>query len=376
MIPLASLSKCSPPDAGGQSSKRSPFPVGLTVLNTNSQVKDAAGHICFVPVLDTDALSTVDRTKANNLVRQGCINTIIARIEAVAAVGFTCRLPDEVGVMHDRCCRPFLCAMQLDSKETYAYAGLRSERCCPWCRLRNGRSIFRIARPHNTDEIKRLWVAADAPNNSDERRQARARLRRHGWHDTRRCGLLDVADACLLPGPQGGGPLRGIIGVDVLHGIYQAWHGYLFDVLGLLMPTAEAAHRKALDAVVGGFVLRDPQSGKRLRRLTSLLGKEGLTAEKRVILLFLLTNGLGTSASVLGLPREVSAVALQCVSSCEIVFLACRNHRPYTEMELITIFEEQGVQFFAALEQLRDHADTGVSTHAHSIFVHSRECIL
>ena len=164
--------------------------------------------------------------------------------------------------------------------------------------------------------------------------------------------------------------------MDVLHGIYQAWHGYLFDVLGLLMPTAEAAHRKALDAVVGGFVLRDPQSGKRLRRLTSLLGKEGLTAEKRVILLFLLTNGLGTSASVLGLPREVSAVALQCVSSCEIVFLACRNHRPYTEMELITIFEEQGVQFFAALEQLRDHADTGVSTHAHSIFVHSRECIL
>ena len=50
---------------GGQTSKRSPFPVGLTVLNVNAEVQDAAGHICFVPVLDVHDLSTVDRTKAN-----------------------------------------------------------------------------------------------------------------------------------------------------------------------------------------------------------------------------------------------------------------------------------------------------------------------
>jgi hypothetical protein len=118
---------------GGQTSKRSPFPVGLTVLNVNAEVQDAAGHICFVPVLDVHDLSTVDRTKANFLLRQGCINAVISRIEAVAAVGFTCRLP---GFVQERRFRPFLCAMQLDSKETYAYAGLRSERCCPWCRLR------------------------------------------------------------------------------------------------------------------------------------------------------------------------------------------------------------------------------------------------
>jgi len=345
---------------GGQTSKRSPFPVGLTVLNVNAEVQDAAGHICFVPVLDVHELSTVDRTKANFLLRQGCINAVISRIEAVAAVGFTCRLP---GFVQERRFRPFLCAMQLDSKETYAYAGLRSERCCPWCRLRNGRSAFRVATPHDTAEVERLWAAADAPTNSEARTMARARLRRHGWHETRRCGLLDVARHCLLPGPADSGPLRGIVGVDVLHGLYQAWHGYLFEALDTLMPTPEAAHRKALDAVVGEYTLRDPESGKRVRRLTSLLSKDGLTAEKRVILLFLLASSLGTSASVLGVNPEVSTAALQCISSCEIVFLACRNHRPYTQEELKTIFEGQGIQFFGALVTLRDHADSGVCAY-------------
>ena len=160
--------------------------------------------------------------------------------------------------------------------------------------------MFRTARPHDVGEIRQLWAAADAPAISRARTAARDRLARHGWHPTRRCGLLDVADACLLSGPVGGGPLRGIIGVDILHGIYISWSRYLFQALRKLLPTETSRARKALDACVSAFVLRDPETGKRLRRLNTLLSLDGLTAEKRVILMFLLATALGTGGEVLG----------------------------------------------------------------------------
>ena len=141
---------------GGQTSKRSPFPVGLTVLNVNAEVQDAAGHICFVPVLDVHDLSTVDRTKANFLLRQGCINAVISRIEAVAAVGFTCRLP---GFVQERRFRPFLCAMQLDSKETYAYAGCAPSAAVPGADYAT--AAPRLASQHPTTQ--RRWSDCGPP---------------------------------------------------------------------------------------------------------------------------------------------------------------------------------------------------------------------
>ena len=170
--------------------------------------------------------------------------------------GFHANFPAETErIVFGAVSHSFVVCRQLDSKETYAYTGLRAERCCPWCRLRKGRSAFRDASPHDTSQMLQLWSAADSPIASDARRSARAKLQRYGWHSTRRCGLLGVASACLLPGPTGGGPLRGVIGVDVLHGIYTAWTQYLFDTLRTLLSDTA---RKALDASVGDFVLRDP----------------------------------------------------------------------------------------------------------------------
>ena len=109
---------------GGFASSRNPLPIGLTVLNTNSQMAKESGHICYMPVLSTAELQGVDTVLANHLIRQGCINAIVERIESIAKVEFSCKLPGRDGAHRIRRCKPFLCSMQLDSKETYAYAGL------------------------------------------------------------------------------------------------------------------------------------------------------------------------------------------------------------------------------------------------------------
>ena len=93
-----------------------------------------------------------------------------------------------------------------------------------------------------------------------------------------------------------------------------------------------------------------------------MLGKEGLTAEKRVILLFLLASALGKTANILGLSRELSEAAIQCVASAQIVFLACRQHRPYSADELKEIFEIQGRMFFKSLEKLWDEGQRKVGS--------------
>jgi len=333
----------------------------VTVLNVNGTVLRSAGLVCYVPEATAAHMSGRDAVEVRHLLRQGCINAIVGRIETIARTGFACLLPHlEQAVTKSYCCRPFLCCMQLDSKETYAYAGLRSERCCPWCRLRPGRSLFRTAREHDRAEITSLWAVANPPVRSAARRAARLRLGRHGWHPTRRCGLLDVAKSCLLPGPVGGGVLRGIIGVDVLHGLYIAWNRYLFGTLRKLLPSETSKARKALDSVIAGFVLRDPETGKRQRNLDSLLGQEGLTAEKRVMLMVLLATALGTSGGVLGAPREIVEAVTQSVASAEVVFLACRGHRSYTEDELSMIFKDQAMLFFGSLAKVMKYADEQV----------------
>lgn len=303
-------------------------------------------------------MGTAKQVQVKHLLRQGCISAIIKRIETLAETGFSCLLPCDEG-LKIRNCRPFLCCMQLDSKETCAYACLRAERCCPWCRLRNGRSAFRRSRPHDPAEITVLWNTADGPP-GQERTKARARLKRHGWHPTRRCELLSTASKCLLPGPEGGGPFRGIIGVDIMHGVFIAWSRYLLDALRKILPTAGSKPRRALESFASTFVLRDSVSGKRLRRIHSLLGKEGLTAEKRVIIVFLLATALGTDGTVLSIPPEVYQALVQCIVSAEVVFLSCRGHRPYTEVELSTIWESQTLLFFSGLARIAKYTDEEV----------------
>ena len=105
--------------AGGCTSARNPEPVGLTVMNMNGQVLAVSGLICYAPKATNAQLSSRDKVQVRHLLRQGCINAIVQRIETIARTGFSCYLPvgDALRIFH---CSPFLVTMQLDSKETYA----------------------------------------------------------------------------------------------------------------------------------------------------------------------------------------------------------------------------------------------------------------
>ena len=320
---------------------------------------DSAGLVCYFPVLSKKDFSK----KAAHLIRQGVVNAVLDCIEAVARHGFVCRLPTPEGNQRIYHCRPFVCSIQADSKETKEYCCLRAERCCPWCRHRKGFSNFKKCKPHNVEELEELWKIADiAPLRSRDGKLAREKLQRWGFHATQRCGLLVHARACLLPGPPDSGPYRGVVGVDIMHGIFIAWHRYIMDGLDLLLRSEKSKARFALNTMVSNYVLTHPDTGKRTRRINSLFGKEGLTAEKRVLIVFLLACALAPDASILRdeVPQDVKEALLQAVASAELVFLACRNHRAYTNKELVTIFEDQGLLFFASLEKIYAHAQQQV----------------
>ena len=76
--------------------------------------------------------------------------------------------------------------------------------------------------------------------------------------------------------------------------------------------------------------------------------------------MFLLATALGTGGEVLGVSREIVEAVKQCVASAEVVFLSCREHRPYTAAELAMIFKDQAMLFFGGVAKVTKYADEQV----------------
>ena len=111
---------------------------------------------------------------------------------------------------------------------------------------------------------------------------------------------------------------------------------------------------------------RDPVTGIAHPRLTYLLRMVNLTAEKRVRAIFYWAHVLGTNAEVI--VAGMRTPALVAVSTLQLILIASRGHRSYTQKELDTIYVKVGHQFFTSLETLAEFVDNermATGTRAH-----------
>ena len=274
-------------------------------------------------------------------------------IEARAHHGFSC---DIAGQTH--WCFPRLGAMSLDTPERVKYFGLRSARACGLCRLRNGRSVTRRARRHDKDHLNTLfsWAQFNAHTKPQisARSRARKRLLRYGWNYKHMCGLDQYARDCLVPVPRFGNvPLAGLVHSERMHLFFINYCQYAMNNLAACVPASQYA--TAHKYVLACQQFRDPQTGKTHPRLASVLKMTHLTAERRVRAIFYWAHVLGTKAEVI--VRELRSDAKVVVATLQLMLIAVRGHRAYTEKELNFIFNEVGTQFFRSMEKLSVYAE-------------------
>ena len=101
---------------------------------------------------------------------------------------------------------------------------------------------------------------------------------------------------------------------------------------------------------------RDPETGKTSRvPKGAITSQVGLTAELRVLAVFLTMHVLGSQASLLDTPthKRIRGSVLTAGSSLILILTAVRKKRPYSEREWDEIFGSVTLTFFRALDNIR-----------------------
>ena len=109
-----------------------------------------------------------------------------------------------------------------------------------------------------------------------------------------------------------------------------------------------------LQMLCGRF--RDPETGQTSRAPKGAITSQvGLTAELRVLAVFLTMHVLGSQASIFDTPthEHVREHILMAGSSLVLILTAVRNKRPYTDREWDEIFGPVCTRFFSALDSIR-----------------------
>ena len=345
---------------------RSAYPICLQVMNCNSAPADCVGLVGYVPHLEASDgwLDTTDYKDANYHLLQECIAHVVRLIEKRSQHGFKCLLKGQETLLFPR-----LGAMTLDTPERTKYFGLQNQRSCGFCRLRNGRSLWRSSTRQDNELIHLLmtWANGEAHTKVtiSQRAKARAKLKRHGWNYKRRCRLIDVARHCLIPTPQfTKTPFAGLLHYERMHTFFINYCTYLLEILSALVPKNK--YNAVNEIVRRCHVFRDPVSGRTHPRLKSILKMTHLTAERRVRAIFYWAHALGTRAEVILPPMRIYAQVA--VSTLQLLLIAVRGHRAYTRAELNTIFIDVGSEFFKSLENMSQFLDekrmqTGQKAH-------------
>ena len=297
-----------------------------------------------------------------------CIARVVSRIEARATYGFRCVLDGRTHVYF-----PKLGGMSLDTKERQKYFGLRSQRACGFCRLRNGRSAARVGRRQDQQLLNLLlrWAHTDAEGpgsraRKSQRAKARAKLYRHGWDYKKPCRLMQFARSCLVHitrfGPV---PYAGLIHFERLHVFFINYCDYAMHHLAKLVKEEDFSFVRSMVSACHQF--RDTVTGVTHPRLRSVLKMTHLTAERRVKAIFYWAHILGTKAEIICEECRCHAQAL--VSTLQLLLIATRGRRAYTEQELDVVFTDAGKQFFTSLEAIAKYHEeqrmtTGRKSHA------------
>ena len=248
---------------------------------------------------------------------------------------------------------PRLGAMTLDSPERVKYFGLRNFKACGICRNRWGRSNTRKATCHRPAHVQQQYTIAHASTTVNGRRKrARDELYRHGLDWKKQCLLPDHAKRCLVHIEEFGPRLYGgLCRYERMHVYFTNYCTYLMDEI---VPCVDRRHHDFVHRVVlQCHQFRDPHTGSGHPRLPYLLKMNHLTAERRVRGIFYWAHVLGLKAQVIH--AEVRVHVQLAVAYLQLILIALRGHRPYTQPELVTIFEDVGRQFFSHLERIAEY---------------------
>ena len=142
---------------------RSAVPMCIQVMNVNSASEDTIGLVGYLPHVevsdsykDSGALYSAKRHVQQVCciyihicciyvhiccIHQECVGYVLRAIERNAKYGVRCQIGHDTLRLYPR-----LGALVLDTPERVKYFGLRSNRACGICRLRQGRSATRYAR--------------------------------------------------------------------------------------------------------------------------------------------------------------------------------------------------------------------------------------
>ena len=329
---------------------RSVCPICVQVMNTNSGSKFGVGLVGYLPRIEvSNALrQTKEYAQASHHLLQTCIGEVLRCIERRAEHGFKCVLGG-----HEHVFFPRLGAMTLDTVERVKYFGLRSVRSCADCRLRKGRSCARRAGRHDVDVLNNLFRWAHSTGTTavtiSQRSKARKKLQRHGFKHQTPCALHQYTHFCLVHVPQFPKKMFGALCTyERMHSFYIAFCTYAMDQLTACVQPSHLGRVEQIVKECQNF--RDPLTGNTHPRLKSILAMTHLTAERRVRAMFYWAHILGTKAECI-IP-DLRTPALVVVATLQLMLIALRGHRSYSEQELNTIFGDVGTEFFKAVETL------------------------
>ena len=133
-----------------------------------------------------------------------------------------------------------------------------------------------------------------------------------------------------------------------MHTVFIGAIGYLLEaVVDILTPS----QKLRLDAVADKLSpLRNPVTGKYVRRITKVTQLSYLTAEQKVISLFTMAHALGHRASIC--PDATRTYVLQAIAAMQIICCVTRGKKPFTEAEHNHVFHIIGKEFWYSLSRL------------------------
>ena len=250
--------------------------------------------------------------------------------------------------------------MTLDTPERVKYFGLRSQRGCPYCRLRNGRSCARHrAKSHDPVEVLNKFQLARSPAHTRAaislRSKARQSLLRQGFKWKYMCQLNYFTNRCLVSIPNL--PPRlfgGVCQFERIHTFFINYCNYATELFELCLKPGSLNLVRQRISQCHNF--RDPRTGITYFRLQTLIKMVHKTAERRVMSIFYWAHVMGPTADVIA--EEVRLNALAAVSTLQLLLISTRGHRSYTRLEWDEIFTQVGQQFFVNLETLAEYAET------------------
>ena len=338
--------------AHGQSSS----PICVCVGNSNSSKPDTQfciGYMSHVPdEKRPEWNSHRDSTKVKFYIRQQCAAAILRVIEESASRGVKCRLLNADGEDVVRLLFPRLSSMNFDQPEAQLFFGLQNKCSCSKCRRRKGYSAFRINVRHRRADILHLYtIANDDTRPAQERRIAQERLHRWGFNYNRKCCLLEVSDTMLVRIPGQDELFPCVDYRDRLHGLIIFLHRILFTFFDYAFKTK--THRQVLDRRLHAVCERRFRiDGTTVRSPKTIFAETGMTAQDRVILVFLLSHVIGPGPDEI-IPEDIYMPLATAVAHAQLMIIAARGQRCYSKVELDVVFNQGYLMFFGSLDSAR-----------------------